>query len=150
MVVMNTAAYESVIMRKRVRRYAKYGAISTGVGGATMVLFPMLVGGLAGAIMQLKSGSFLTQNWERVPVPIDNLFYIWNIDNPQEFARGAKAKLSERGPYAYDMRIWKEEVKWAPDGKTVQYYNRGSWEFNPDKTSGSIDDKVTVINLPVA
>lgn len=90
---------ETKILRRRIRRYGTIASAITSIGGLIFVGFPMLVDTGLKSQMQIKEGNDITKNWEDVPLAITIKIHIWNIENPDEFANGAKAKLREIGPY---------------------------------------------------
>merc|ERR1719376_1959505 len=56
--------------------------------------------------------------------------------------------LEERGPYVFTEQHYKTNIVWNDNG-TVSYKQVRSWHFLPEKSKGSLDDEVTILN-PVA
>jgi len=84
--------------------------------------------------------------WIETP-KLQTSVYIFDVENAKEVLNGGKAKLVEKGPYVYDEYHHKKNVIWNPNG-TVSYENVREYHFNPRKSKGSLDDKLTIVNAP--
>ncbi|CAG2112635.1 unnamed protein product, partial [Medioppia subpectinata] len=151
MVLINSETHQAMVTRQRIKTNAKRGGLLAGIGGLIVIGFPMLVStGMNSPVgFQIKEGNVITSAWLDVPLPIYNAIYVWNIENPAEFRRGAKAKLREMGPYVYKQHRWKEVISWGRNQESVKFWALSSWEFNEERTVGTQKDKITMINLPV-
>lgn len=98
----NEINVEAQNIRKKAKKYGLIGGLMTGIGGFLVVTFPMLVAtGLDSQFVITEEGNDITNAWLDVPLPITNNVYVWNLENPEEFRRGAKPRVREMGPYAY-------------------------------------------------
>ncbi|XP_054158403.1 scavenger receptor class B member 1-like [Oppia nitens] len=73
-------------------------------------------------------------------------FYIFTIDNPRQFSQGAKPKLRELGPIRTEVKI----DDWGPNEETVIFAAKTQYNYEPDRSIGSLSDNITIINLPIA
>lgn len=53
------------------------------------------------SIFQLNPSSIFKWAWSYNPIPIFGDFYMFNLENPEEFLRGARPELKEVGPFSY-------------------------------------------------
>jgi len=97
-------------------------------------------------VLSPTSGSF--PMWSVLPAPMIASMYLFHVLNPEEFSAGAKPMLEERGPYVFTEQHYKTNIVWNDNG-TVSYKQVRSWHFLPEKSKGSLDDEVTILN-PVA
>lgn len=88
-------------MNKRDRRRALIGLILTFIGGLLYFTFPGLLNSALKSQLQVKEGNDFTKAWNKNPFPISLDVFVFNLENPEEFSSGAKAKLREMGPYSY-------------------------------------------------
>ena len=94
----------------------------------------------------LGPNSMSKDMWIETP-KLQTSVYIFDVENEKEVLNGGKAKLVEKGPYVYDEYHHKKNVIWNPNG-TVSYENVREYHFNPRKSKGSLDDKLTIVNAP--
>jgi hypothetical protein len=52
--------------------------------------------------------------------------------------------------YTYRQHYEREIIGFSDDLSTVSFYERRYYVFDPMKTTGSLDDNITVINAPFA
>lgn len=97
-------------------------------------------------VLSPTSGSF--PMWSVLPSPMIASMYLFHVLNPDEVSAGAKPKLEERGPYVFSEQHYKTNIVWN-DNDTVTYKQIRSWHFMPERSNGSLDDQVTILN-PVA
>merc|ERR1712112_547886 len=90
-------------------------------GILVVVLFRSFVHNLIMAEIPLLPTSQVTQAWIDPPVRPLMRLYFFNTTNPMEFLRGEKPILSEVGPYVYEERWSKEQLKWSQDKDIVKY-----------------------------
>ena len=89
-------------VRKKCKWFGIIGVILMAVGGVIMALLPMLVDTSLNNELQIRrEGNRVTESWLNMSLPFTVKFYIFNIENPREFIRGAKPRLREMGPYIY-------------------------------------------------
>ena len=67
----------------------------------------------------------------------------------QEYLSGNKIRVEELGPYVYDERWQREGVAWLNGDTEVKFRMKRSYYFRPDLTTGSLDDVVTLPNVPM-
>jgi len=58
-------------------------------------------------------GSDAWSKWKDIPVPIIIRFRIFNVTNPVAVQNGAKPKLVEAGPYAYEYEKILKKMSYA-------------------------------------
>lgn len=86
---------------QKIQTYTKWGIILTVVGAVLFVGFEPGLTWVLQTQLQLKEGGIYYSTWKKVPLTVSIKVRIWNIENPDEFANGAKAIVREVGPYAY-------------------------------------------------
>ncbi|XP_058473348.1 scavenger receptor class B member 1 isoform X1 [Solea solea] len=86
--------------------------------------------------------------WRDIPVPFFMSVYFFNILNPQEFLKGEKPMVEQRGPYVYRKRIQKDNITFHPND-TVSYLEYRSYFFEPSMSAGNESDVVTIPNMLV-
>ena len=69
--------------------------------------------------------------------------------NDQGYLAGEKLRLAEVGPYVYEEKWERVGVAWSNDYKQVKFKMKRSYFFRPDLTSGSLEDLVTLPNVPM-
>ena len=121
------------------------------IGGIlVVVLFRGFVHNLIMAEIPLLPDSQVTKAWIDPPVRPLMRLYFFNTTNPAEFLRGEKPILSEVGPYVYEERWSKEQVKWSQDKENVKYKLKKIFIFRQDLSEPlSENDKVTTPNVPL-
>ena len=67
----------------------------------------------------------------------------------QEYLAGEKLQLAELGPYVYEETWEREGVAWTNDDKQVKFRMKRTYFFRPDLTTGSLEDLVTLPNVPM-
>ena len=119
-------------------------------GILVVVLFRGFVHNLIMAEIPLLPDSQVTQAWIDPPVRPLMRLYFFNTTNPAEFLRGEKPILSEVGPYVYEERWSKEQVKWSQDKDKVKYKLKKIFIFRQDLSEPlSETDRVTTPNVPL-
>ncbi|CAG2112829.1 unnamed protein product, partial [Medioppia subpectinata] len=107
------------------------GLIVTGALLATM--FPTLLG--VGLDMNFK----LTEGKQELPIPLITKVYLFDIQNPEAFSNGAVPVVREMGPYVYK----------SANSERVKYYETMKFVFDPELSNGNLDDKITLVNVPL-
>lgn len=90
--------------------------------------------------------------WKETPIPMYIEFYLFNCTNAQEVVDSkwaVKPKLEECGPYTYSEHHVRVNVEWHDNG-TLSYQQKRIWKFLPERTNGSLDDKITNLNVIAA
>ncbi|CAH8574770.1 unnamed protein product [Schistosoma rodhaini] len=95
----------------------------------------------------LKNNSQLYQNWLKPSLPIMIQFYFFNITNPYEFQNGAKPILKQLGPYTFDEKRYKYNIKHNYFNGTIEYQEYKQYYFNPNLSIGHENDLITHVNL---
>jgi hypothetical protein len=74
-----------------------------------------------------------------------NLYY-FEVQNLAETLNGAKPKLAQLGPYAYDEYYVKFDIEFTDDGDTVTFNTQKYYVFNPAETLPGLteDDLITI------
>lgn len=52
----------------------------------------------------MNEGTFLYDLWRDSPVPMTMAFYIFDLENEEQFLNGEKARLVQRGPFVYKLK----------------------------------------------
>lgn len=98
----------------------------------------------------LKKGSQTYDGWKRVPVPLYNKFYFFNVLNSDEVERnGAKPKLDEIGPFTYQVTLQKHDIDQHPNG-TVTFREKRTWVFVRNMSVADDTTFVSTLNAPLA
>ncbi|XP_066906995.1 protein peste [Halyomorpha halys] len=94
--------------------------------------------------LKLKEDSESFRLWRDTPVPQEMKFYMFNWLNPEEFGV-QKPSFSQMGPYTFTVKEKKTGIIWNNNG-TVTFKIQRFWIFDPDKSEGSLEDKVVTLN----
>lgn len=86
-------------------------------------------------------------SWINPPPPIYMQYWMFNLTNPIEFLKGAKAKLSQVGPFTYQLLQPKFNVRFYSND-TVAYRNNHTLVFK-DGTANPADVNITTVNIPL-
>ena len=78
-----------------------FGFLLTGLGVFFTFIFPFCLDLTFRQLMVLKQNSFVTDMWKDIPIAIPINFYVFHLENPNQFLRGAKPKVKEVGPYRF-------------------------------------------------
>lgn len=98
---------------------------------------------------KLLQGTTVYTQWENLNVPFYSRFYLFNVENPKQVTKGAIPILRERGPYTYRQWQKKEIIGWSEDYLYLSYRVHTIYEFDANRTVGSEDDEVTILNIPL-
>ncbi|XP_054157326.1 platelet glycoprotein 4-like [Oppia nitens] len=142
--------HKSQIVRNNILLYGLIGGIITVTSGLLVILYPTLLRTVIKSQMQItEDENAVTKTWMDVPLPMYFSVYLFTIDNPRQFIRGAKAKIREMGPYVYKKHQWKEIISWSPDHESVKYWSKSSYTFDIERTVGSRNDQIIIVNVPI-
>lgn len=98
----------------------------------------------------LIEGSTAYKLWQKVPLPIYNKFYFFNVTNSQAIEReGAKPILKQIGPFTYRVSIGKFAIRNNGNG-TLSYRERKSWHFERSLSIADENQPITTLNTPLA
>ncbi|KAL4431087.1 hypothetical protein ABPG75_006343 [Micractinium tetrahymenae] len=81
--------------------------------------------------------------------PLYVAFRFFNITNVEDVRKGAKAVLEEVGPYVFAKSRRRRGATFVRGGGAVRYHNYEYHTFVPELSSGSPDDRVTTLNVPL-
>lgn len=90
--------------------------------------------------------------WKETPIPMYIEFYLFNWTNANEVIKEnwkIKPIFEECGPYTYSEHHVRVNVEWNDNG-TLSYQQKRFWKFLPEKSNGSLNDKITNLNIIVA
>jgi len=144
---------------KKLRRYVSSKKFITGAIGlfvallsvALFVSFKPLLKILIQSKMNLGKDSEFYNWWANPSVPTEVGIYFFHILNPYEVQNGGKQiKVKEVGKFMFEQHYERIVTGFSEDMSTVTFYERRYYVFNPIKTTGSLDDNITVINAPFA
>ncbi|KAG5890079.1 hypothetical protein JTB14_003643 [Gonioctena quinquepunctata] len=98
-----------------------------------------------------SSGTTGFNMWKETPIPMYLAFNFFNWTNAEEFIKDPTIKphFVECGPYTYHEHHIRENITFN-DNNTVTFYNNRIWRFVPEKSNGSLDDRITTFNPIVA
>ncbi|KAJ8947537.1 hypothetical protein NQ318_005015 [Aromia moschata] len=83
--------------------------------------------------------------WKETP---NSIFFNWT--NPEQVHNAsAKPKFVECGPYTYYEHHIRENVTFNSNN-TVSFFTKKLWKFLPERSVGSLKDKITTLNPIVA
>ncbi|KAK9875890.1 hypothetical protein WA026_009677 [Henosepilachna vigintioctopunctata] len=96
----------------------------------------------------LRKRNELRSIYLKIPFPLDFKIYFFNVTNPDDVTQGAKPKLHEVGPYAYDEWVSKVDVVDNSVEDTLAYSPLAKFYFNANKTGVGLsqDDEVTILH----
>lgn len=83
------------------------------------------------------------------PMRLYRSFYFFHVQNPDQFLRGAKPVLVERGPYVYREIMHKKNIQFI-DKQKLKYNPTFSLYFEPSMSIGNESDTVRILNVPFA
>ncbi|CAO1313413.1 unnamed protein product [Diamesa serratosioi] len=113
------------------------------------VIWPTLSLNLLYEQLKLKDGSINYENWVKTPIPMYLEIYLFNWTNPDDIRDPlVKPDFAEMGPYIFSEVHERTNMTWNPNN-TITFYQKRTWQFVPEKSSGSLDDNVTNVN-PIA
>ena len=85
--------------------------------------------------------------WSKPPVTLKRKYYLFDVRNPIEVARGERPYLVERGPYVYN-EVWERRgVEFLGD-QIVTYKPVVTLTFDPASSNGTESDLISFLNVP--
>jgi len=86
--------------------------------------------------------------WTETPIPMYFKIYLFNWTNADTSLRGPdKPIFQELGPYTFLEHHSKKNITWNTNNNTITYVNQKRWQFIPEMSNGSLDDKITNLNV---
>lgn len=82
--------------------------------------------------------------------PLLTNYYFYTLLNPADFVKGVRPSYQEMGPYVFKQRSAKVDVVFSEDGELVSYVALSQNDFQPSLSNGTLDDSITLFNLPYA
>jgi lysosome membrane protein 2 len=99
---------------------------------------------------RLIPGSAVLEQWGNVTIPIYVRFYVFDVQNPDNVELdGARPKLVERGPYTFLQKRSKRISEYLDNDRIVKYHEFKYFHFDAKRSVGSLDDLITVPNIPL-
>lgn len=128
--------------------------VITGVGTILVVLcaiflgvFPIIFNSIVSKLLLLSEDSKALEAFISPPVPIYMQFWLFNVTNPDAIHRGATPILQEVGPYTYEEKRLKYDLKWDHKEGTVTYLQNKTYHFVEEMSNGLTEgDHITTIN----
>lgn len=77
-----------------------------------------------------------------------NMFNWTNADLYENHT--VKPHFAECGPYVFREHHKRVAIDWHPRNGTVSYNQIRTWHFVPELSNGSLDDRVTSVNVVAA
>ncbi|XP_039261225.2 lysosome membrane protein 2-like [Styela clava] len=99
--------------------------------------------------LKIATDSPIYAAWIDPPVPIYMKFYVFDVLNGDKIVKGEKPHLREKGPYVYRMQVPKFNVSFHSNG-SVSFFNNHTLYFERGMSSGSENDVVNTLNVPLA
>lgn len=85
--------------------------------------------------------------WKKTPIPLKLDFYFYNWTNPQDINNNTiKPRFQQIGPYSFIETKEKTNIRWNDENGTITYNQLRKWYFNPDGSTGTLDDAVVTLN----
>ncbi|XP_055598706.1 protein croquemort-like [Uranotaenia lowii] len=132
------------------KRFVAFGC------SAFLILFAVILGTLWPTMsskmlkekLVIKNGSVNYQNWIRTPIPMYLEIYLFNWTNPDDLHLypTVKPHFQELGPYVFREVHERTKLIWNSNN-TVTFNQRRFWNFEPDRSNGSLNDTVTNLNV---
>lgn len=144
---------------KQFRKYVSNKKFITGAAGLVLAVlsiiahlsFQPLLKCLIQSKMNLEKGSEFYKWWANPSVPTEVGIYFFHITNPYEVQNGGQViKVKEMGKYMFKQHYERQIIGFSDNLETVSFYERRYYVFDPIKTTGSLDDNITVVNAPFA
>lgn len=85
-------------------------------------------------------------NWKETPIPMYLQFYLFNWTNAENITNSeVRPNFEEHGPYTYYEHHIRENITFNDNG-TITFETKRLWRFLPEKSVGSLSDKITTLN----
>ncbi|XP_019757382.1 protein croquemort isoform X2 [Dendroctonus ponderosae] len=85
--------------------------------------------------------------WKETPIPMYLEFHMFNWTNAHLVAKdsGIKPAFVDLGPYVFYEHHIRDNVTFH-DNDTITYLNKRLWHFEADKSNGTLEDVITILN----
>lgn len=89
--------------------------------------------------------------WKETPIPIYFKIYLFNWTNSDAVLKNwnVKPKLEQCGPYTFSEHHIRVNMTWNDNG-TITYQQKRIWHFLPEMSNGTLEDKITNVNVIAA
>lgn len=125
------------------------GVILCLVGGALLWGFAIFTKNTVIKDTMLIPGTTSYETWVQPPVPLIMQYWVWDLQNPDEFLNGETPIVEQKGPYTYlEYRI-KTNITHNHENGTVSFRNSKVYIFDRSQSVGDEWDKFTTFNVPV-
>ena len=83
-------------------------------------------------------------------VPIYFKVYVFDVTNAADVTnRNAIPIVEQRGPFTFLEKRGKRILEFTNDSEIIDYKDIKTFFFQPHLSNGSLDDEVSVINVPL-
>ncbi|XP_043270801.1 protein croquemort-like [Venturia canescens] len=125
------------------------GLIFVAIGTTLSFTGPMIFRSILSRELPLSPDSRSFEIWrDTTDIPVNIEFFFFNWTNPKELKTpGKKPNLVQVGPYAFVEKRQKVNITFHPENNTVSYLQRRTWHFDPDRSNGSLHDKIVQLNV---
>lgn len=124
------------------------GLLCAVLGAVMIVKLPSIVKQQVYKNVRIDPSSLSFSVWKEIPVPFYLSIYFFDVMNPKEILQGEKPEVRERGPYVYREFRHKSNITFNGND-TVSFLEYRSFQFQPDRSSGSESDYIVMPNILV-
>ncbi|KAF6278450.1 scavenger receptor class B member 1 [Rhinolophus ferrumequinum] len=124
------------------------GLLCAVLGAVMIVTLPSIVKQQVYKNVRIDPSSLSFGMWKEIPVPFYLSIYFFDVINPKEILQGKKPEVQERGPYVYREFRHKSNITFNGND-TVSFLEYRSFQFQPDRSSGSESDYIVMPNILV-
>jgi len=123
-----------------------FGIIS---GTVTLLVYDDLYNYILKQQLTLKDGSYSFDLWAKTPIDMYMKVYYFNCVNAEEVMKNSSVKplLKQVGPYTFREEHEKTDITFSDDGNTVDFRQKKTWYFEPEKSNGTLDDEIWTLNM---
>ncbi|CAD6999070.1 unnamed protein product [Ceratitis capitata] len=123
-------------------------AIFLGLGLLFVIWWPDYINDIVYEILPLSPCSRTYDKWSVNPIPVYLHMYLFNWTNADQVrVKGVKPNFQEVGPFVYSEVKTKEDVTWYTN-KTVSFYGKRVWHFEPEMSGAPLDAPITGPHIP--
>lgn len=115
------------------------------------IYFPLLLRRIIQSFINVKPDGEFYDFWLQSSEPTEVGIYFFHVENPWAVENGLeKLRVREMGKYMFKQKFIREIANFSDDKTMVNFTERRYFYFDPEKTTGSLDDNITVVNVPYA
>lgn len=115
-----------------------------------LLLLPGIVEEKVAKELVLLPGTDIFDKWTKVDIPIFIKFFMFDVLNSDLVEQnGSRPNITERGPYTFVQKRWKEIVRFDEMDKFVEYKEFKRFNFVANMSVGDLSDEVTALNIPL-